>query len=630
MYQTPGCEPLCLHGGVCRDGACQCPQGIYGEYCQHIGGNRHIYSEIISPFSTRLRIRNSKLSDGGLYVCGVGPKQFDYTIVLQDPQCEEQCRYGGNCENGFCECMPGFIGEYCEIPSYTIDIVWLPENPTPPVAGSDISLECVVSGDTPDMNPIWHLDNQGQPIDYEVSVIDSMTTQITLRNLDEGRLGTLVCQMGPLTSTVEIEVEAASCYVPCLNGGTCVEGLCECLEGYTGLACQIQEQSTIIIEIIGPSTPQPRVGDKVDILCRVPSNSSMTPIWIGPDGNRLPIKNNTQHRVYMVIMEPNIAKLMIKKAAVSDGGTYTCILGNEQMTSVVVNILEVECSVPCMNGGVCVASQCECPSMTSGSFCQNIIGSDFQVRIKIQKADYPIVGSNIRIVCEVKGSNPDYQFPMWYSPEGNRIRSTGDCFPECLNGAECQYGSCFCTSGFAGQACEIDVGPRGVDVNLTIIPMDPQPPFIGGNNTYICIASSNGLYFNPTWRNPEGIVITTAVSDSVYAEFISPLETHLIIANATEDDAGLYKCTIGPQSISYHINVLEPECDPPCLNGGQCIDSQCDVHLTVWIILRSLRYNEFLFASRFLAPLRGWGGLLGGGYGCKDQGSYGYLKVLEK
>lgn len=41
----------------------------------------------------------------------------------------------------------------------------------------------------------------------------------------------------------------------------------------------------------------------------------------------------------MVIMEPNIAKLMIKKAAVSDGGTYTCILGNEQMTSVVVNIL---------------------------------------------------------------------------------------------------------------------------------------------------------------------------------------------------------------------------------------------------------------------------------------------------
>lgn len=45
-----------------------------------------------------------------------------------------------------------------------------------------------------------------------VSVIDSMTTQITLRNLDEGRLGTLVCQMGPLTSTVEIEVEGESIY----------------------------------------------------------------------------------------------------------------------------------------------------------------------------------------------------------------------------------------------------------------------------------------------------------------------------------------------------------------------------------------------------------------------------------
>lgn len=42
-----------------------------------------MYTEVISPFSTRLRIRNAMYSDGGLYTCRAGGEEFSYTVILQ-------------------------------------------------------------------------------------------------------------------------------------------------------------------------------------------------------------------------------------------------------------------------------------------------------------------------------------------------------------------------------------------------------------------------------------------------------------------------------------------------------------------------------------------------------------------
>ena len=38
------CLGLCQHGGVCSMGACICPAGYHGSYCEHVGGTSILYN----------------------------------------------------------------------------------------------------------------------------------------------------------------------------------------------------------------------------------------------------------------------------------------------------------------------------------------------------------------------------------------------------------------------------------------------------------------------------------------------------------------------------------------------------------------------------------------------------------
>jgi len=66
----------CLNGGACNDGACVCPDGFIGEYCQSI-----------------------------------------------DPCANIACQNGGTCLDGLCDCPDGFMGEFCQTVDSCTDVV---------------------------------------------------------------------------------------------------------------------------------------------------------------------------------------------------------------------------------------------------------------------------------------------------------------------------------------------------------------------------------------------------------------------------------------------------------------------------------------------------------------------------
>lgn len=57
---------ICLNGGNCNNGTCNCPEGFGGSYCE-------------------------------LPACGAG-----------------FCEHGGTCVNGTCDCPEGYLGDFCE------------------------------------------------------------------------------------------------------------------------------------------------------------------------------------------------------------------------------------------------------------------------------------------------------------------------------------------------------------------------------------------------------------------------------------------------------------------------------------------------------------------------------------
>ncbi|XP_022097519.1 uncharacterized protein LOC110982993 isoform X2 [Acanthaster planci] len=679
------CTPPCLNGGTCVEGQCVCPAGLNGTQCEMMetgfivvsppkgqvpfvglnitficlvpegniysnpvwllptgeevpfgGGaaSSRVYSDIVSPEATSLNFIRLQLQDSGTYTCKVGPVQFSYSVVAVVPECDPPCRYGGTCSNGVCQCPFGFKGRYCEFIDFSIEIEQPPEQN--PEIGSDAEFTCVIDSRSPYTNPVW-FNRDGLPITTAgegspggstrvyTEPLDEFSTRMVLRDLEISDSGTYMCSVGPIRSTFTFFVRQPNCGLGCFNGGSCVAGACQCPEGFTGNYCEVLVQQPFIIKIDG-SDDQPNAGDSISFVCSVPGGSNYgNPIWLDTNGDVIVNQNEDggSLRQFAEPLSASATRLVFNQIQEADAGNYSCIVGLNRAI-LYISVRASECRTPCANGGTCIQGSCVCPSDYVGGFCQNIISQEYQFRIRIQKGQNPVVGDNMRILCEIRGSSP-YRDPQWIDPRGNVIYSKElggsdtlytrqsatnsklyiqgvtladagtytcqvgpltteitimprreTCVGPCLNGGVCQDGVCRCAMGYAGESCEIPVDLSGDGLTITITPSIDREPRRGENVTYRCEIQENEIYMKPVWRDEAGNIIDVALpGQERYTEPVNTFVNELTILDISPEHQGVYSCSVGPITSFYPVTVAAAGCIPDCINDGACINEAC-------------------------------------------------------
>ncbi len=98
--KTDACaDILCLNGGTCDDGECDCPDGYSGTLCA-------VYDSCFAVICM-----NGGTCDNGTCDC---PDGYSGTLCAVYDSCFAViCMNGGTCDNGTCDCPDGFGGANC-------------------------------------------------------------------------------------------------------------------------------------------------------------------------------------------------------------------------------------------------------------------------------------------------------------------------------------------------------------------------------------------------------------------------------------------------------------------------------------------------------------------------------------
>ncbi|PIK57628.1 putative neurogenic locus notch-like protein 2 [Apostichopus japonicus] len=129
---------------------------------------------------------------------------------------------------------------------------------------------------------------------------------------------------------------------------------------------------------------------------------------------------------------------------------------------------------------------------------------------------------------------------------------------------------------------------------LSFEPLDE--PIRNSNYSVICSAHPDSPYF-PMWADSTGLPIlpmgderyfvfnedrlsfvpSTGESNHVFTDFTSENEAVLTILDLDIADSGSFFCVAGPHNKSLDVeDIKDPECVPPCENGGTCIVGVCN------------------------------------------------------
>ncbi|XP_071510246.1 uncharacterized protein [Diadema antillarum] len=373
-----------------------------------------------------------------------------------------------------------------------------------PNPGTTVRYRCnVKQGDHFVQRPQWF--RNGQLIDpaqqggVYVDVVNDMSSELVITDLQSDDLGIYYCTGGPDVEYINVEFAELECTPACENGGTCIEGECLCNEGYTGETCS--EQASDFIVIGEPVGQIPEVMGNATFLCEVPESSSYgSPRWLDPTGQEISVINQGRRSSpFTEDITPFATQLHFVDARFRDTGTYTCRVGP---FSKLFNITFAApaCYPPCING-VCTDGRCECPVGLTGIQC-NMPDNSF-ILVTEPEGQVPIVGQNQSFVCEVSRENP-YGIPVWLDREGAIIESLNEggnshvhmepltpyatrlfindlrltdagmyvckvgpvekrftvlaepipCDRPCFYGGRCVNGACECQEGFVGDQCE--------------------------------------------------------------------------------------------------------------------------------------------------------------------------------
>ncbi len=311
-------------------------------------------------------------------------------------------------------------------------------------AGQDVTVTCEFVGEGGKAaQPAWR-DPDGVIIkpsgtvssDRHISTreVSPLVTELTIRNIQPMDSGVYTCHVGSSTNTLTVDLQ--ECIYPCQNGGSCVDGSCNCLDGFTGQycdtpvvecvvpcenngqcvdgvcmcadgfdgnLCEISVGDGIVINIIKDSLGPHQSGQDVVVTCDYSSTVRyQQPAWIDPQGTS--VQPNSQGRLRSIAVSPSSTQLSISNIQPTDSGVYTCYVGTRSNTfTLTIHDIEFSCQRNCVNGGVCYQGICECPPSFAGASCE----------FQLSGCDFP-----------------------------------------CANGGICIEGLCACVSGYEGDFCQ--------------------------------------------------------------------------------------------------------------------------------------------------------------------------------
>jgi hypothetical protein len=213
------CHGVFCANGRCRDGACSCHEGYFGEQCEHYDPCRLL--------NCGQHGRCDVSADGSSASCSCQPGYFGENCETHEPCEGVKCNEPhGHCEprdpnvgEGECKCEPGWSGPHCNVHDMCFDVE-CDHGTCDPDTG-----ECVCDepwfGDRCDQNDPCRQLNCGQHGQCEVT---NTTTPF--------------CQCDAGYSGYYCDVDACLTLI-CGSHGQCHAGGCECLGGYSGEHCDV-------------------------------------------------------------------------------------------------------------------------------------------------------------------------------------------------------------------------------------------------------------------------------------------------------------------------------------------------------------------------------------------------------
>ncbi len=481
------CEPACTPGqGVCENGSCRCYKGFIGQYCEKD------VNECLGTHNCEHECVNTL----GSFECSCRP---GYQPSLNNPkkceplQCKPPCVRGqGFCRNGTCECRKGFKGATCEI---DIDecaegrhgceqkcvntnggyecVCYDGFEKTP----SDSS-RCQEKSCNPKCLPAQGICRKGVcECSYGFS---GVACERDVDECEDGRHGCeqlcinkhgsfeCACREGFEVSRYDPKrCEEKQCEPACFDGqGTCVNGLCRCGSGFTGIACENDIDECREGRHGCEHDCQNKHGG-YECVCREGFEvSRYDPMRCEPKRCRpecIAGQGTCQNGVCVCregftggaceedVDECYTGRHGCEHICINKRGSFECACYEGYEPSFYDNkrCEPKRCIPHCFPGqGECVNGKCVCNEGFTGISCDVDLDECMEGRHRCEQMCFNTHG----------GYNCSCKEGYEVSPHDLYSCRPKTCQPDCVVGqGECRHGRCECFEGFKGQACELDV-----------------------------------------------------------------------------------------------------------------------------------------------------------------------------
>ncbi|XP_072046273.1 uncharacterized protein [Amphiura filiformis] len=351
--------------------------------------------------------------------------------------------------------------------------------------------------------------------------------------------------------------------VDCQNGGICssMTGVCTCINGYSGIHCQIPDPCNLIVCFNG--------GTCLEGSCSCANGYTGVYCEMSPDPCSLVVCQNF---------------------GLCSGGICNCVNG---YTGTFCEIPPGPCyGVICQNGGACSSGVCSCINGYTGTLCENPPGPCYGVFCQNNGACSDGVCSCI----------PGYTGTLCEIPPGPCYGVT------CQNNGACSDGVCSCIPGYTGTLCEIPPNPCD-DIVC-------QNGGVCSEGTCSCDNDYTGIYCEVPPNPCDEIVCqnggvcsegTCSCDNDYTGVYQKPIRVrpsyltemfHFIILPANIDvdpcqpnpcgNGGCFQGVSGSSFVcscpdgSFLDDLACPDVPPPnpcngivCENGGECVEGSC-------------------------------------------------------